>query len=787
MTAKFNRSEFIATFKAEVDEHIGKLSKGLVKLEKNPNDEDIVKELFRIAHTLKGVARMMGFFEIQEIAHRMEDIFGAVTDKKIKFNPSAADKLFSALDAVKSILNSIIKDAKIEIDVASVCSSLELYLSKDPETPQAVSPEESKPRKKDRLIRKDAQLKEPLSEESLPDAEIKKEEISPADKASPDTVYSVKDDYSQVSGQIEEYVRVPLSRINKLLNLLGEMVINKIKTSQKIITLKKITKLTKDSQKRLANFFEEFKNDEYFRRGEKYGQALESLHQSNVDAEKIREEMLAIFENISNEALHMDPVIDELQQRMKEMRMLPCSSVFDEFPRLVRDIAYEQAKKVNFIIDGEDTELDKKVLEGIKSPLVHILRNCVDHGIETLELRRSLGKKEEGEIRLSASQEGGQVIIRIYDDGKGLDMEKIKQVALKKNLCSNTELSSMNEEQIYGFIFRSGFSTSPIITDISGRGIGLDVVKSQIDQLKGKVHVESEKGKGTLITLELPLTIAIIDVLLVKVFGQTFAFPVLSIEESLEVERSSISTIENKMAVQIRGHAVALAKLSDVLGLSSAVDEDAKEKKDEKFPVVVATSLEKRVGFIVDDIIGEQEVFIKSLGAHLGKVKNISGATILGTGDVIVILDIADLIASSRLTHPALSPARLATKEEKSRKKILVVEDSLTTRELERNMLQSHGYSVDVAIDGLEGLDKLAQSKYDLIVCDVQMPRMDGFQFCGALRKNEQYKEIPLIFVTALAKEEDKRRGIDVGAQAYIVKTAFDQANLLDAIERLIG
>lgn len=757
MATEFNKSEFVATFKAESEEHLGKLSKDLVALERTPGSIDIIKELFRVAHTLKGVARMMGFIEIQEIAHRIEDIFGAITEKKLKFTPGISNKIFSALDSIKIIIDKIVKGEKIDINVALICSDLEGCI-------------ESKKRR----VKKQEGKKEEVSH-ILDKTKIgRQEKISSSDS-----------DSSRVSfPATEEYVRVSLRRVSKLLNLVGEMVINKIKASQKIIALKKITRLAKDSQKRLAGFFEEFKNNEDFKKCDNFKTALASIHQCNVDAEKIKEEMLDIFENISNEAIHMDPIVSELQDRMKEIRMLPCFTVFDSFPRLVRDITYEQGKKINLVIDGAETELDKKVLEGIKAPLMHILRNCIDHGIEEPKDRLKLGKNEEGVIKLSASQEGGQVVIRVEDDGQGLDLEKIKRVLIEKKLRSEAELNNMNEEEVSAYIFKSGFSTSPIITDISGRGIGLDIVKTQMDRLKGKVDIDSERGKGTKVTLELPLTIAIMDVLLVGVSNETFALPMLSVEEILEVKVSEISTVENKMAIQVRDHTVPIVRLDDILGIVPGTEED--RPKRDVLSVIIATFLEKKVGFIVDSIVGEQEVFIKSLGSHLGKIRNVSGATILGIGKVIVILDVADLIASSRVMHPALTPSKTYTSKEKSKKRILVIEDALTTRELEQSILESQGYSVDTAIDGLEALDKLAQVRYNLIVCDVQMPRMDGFEFCKTFRKDKQYKEIPVVFVTALAKEEDKRRGIEVGAQAYIVKSAFDQMNLIDTVERLI-
>jgi chemotaxis protein histidine kinase CheA/CheY-like chemotaxis protein len=509
------------------------------------------------------------------------------------------------------------------------------------------------------------------------------------------------------------------------------------------------------------------------------------MSQCDAHIQKLREYTLKLYDQVSTEAFHLDPVIDELQAKIKEIKMLPLSTIFEGFPRMVRDIALQQGKGVNLIVNGEETELDKKVLEGIKTSLIHILRNCIDHGIEEPEVRVSLGKPRDGTIKVSAFHEGDNVVIAVEDDGRGMDIDQVKQTALKKRLVSNFNLDGMTDKEVLHIVFMNGYSTSPIVTDVSGRGMGLDIVKRDITNLKGRVILETQKNKGTKFTLILPLTIAIIQVLLVKVQNMIFALPMLSITESVKVKMDDISTIGGRMAIQFREEIVPLVKLNEVLGLPPSREEEGKPKKE--ILVVMATSLDRRVGFIVDDIVGEDEVFIKSLGKHLGKVKNVSGAMIMPTGEVVVVLDIADLIAHSALSRPLVTGKRTVPKMRPKEKRILVVEDAFSTRELEKSILETHGYLVDTAVDGLDALERMTGTQYDLIVCDVEMPRMDGFELCRTLKKKEELKDIPFVMVTALQKEEDKRRGIEVGASAYIVKSAFEQTNLLDTIERLVG
>jgi CheY-like chemotaxis protein len=377
------------------------------------------------------------------------------------------------------------------------------------------------------------------------------------------------------------------------------------------------------------------------------------------------------------------------------------------------------------------------------------------------------------------------VVITIEDDGRGLDIDQIKETALKKRLVSSHDLEEMTEKEILNIVFMNGYSTSPVVSDVSGRGMGLDIVMRDITNLKGQVILDTQKGKETKFTLVLPLTIAVIQALLVKVQDMLFALPMLSITESIKVRMDNISTVEGRMASQFRGQIIPLVKLNEVLELPS-VREEERKGRDEML-VLIATYLDRRIGFIVDEIVGEEEVFIKSLGRHLGKVKNVNGAIIMASGEVVVALDIADLLVYSALSLRSVTEKGSPPSTKRKEKRILIVEDAFSTRELEKSILETHGYLVDTAVDGLDALDRMTGTQYDLVVSDVEMPRMNGFELCKTLKKKEETKDIPFVMVTALQKEEDKRRGIEVGAAAYIVKSAFEQMNLLDTIERLVG
>jgi chemotaxis protein histidine kinase CheA/CheY-like chemotaxis protein len=742
--------DLIAIFKAEAEEHLTKLDNGIVELEKQPDNIDLAKGLNREVHTLKGAARVFGFSEIQDIAHRIEDIFEEIAHKKMLFNSSIAGGIFKGIDAIRIILEKIIQDKEIDVDVSDLCRDLETCLVAKQETIPRV---ESRPEKKHQGEKTQGEVLNLMNEGRSPPSPF----------------------------QRDEYIRVPLSRVDKLLYLVGEMVIHRMKSSAKIAQAKKLSKLSKELQKGISSLSEaigkEFSPQD--------GDVIKLLSQCDAQMQKLREHTLKLYDHVSTETFQLDPVIDELQTRVKEIKMLPLSTVFSGFPRMVRDIASQQGKEVNLVISGEETELDKKVLEGIKTSLIHLLRNCIDHGIEEPEVRAALGKPRVGTIKVSAFHEGDNVVITVEDDGRGMDLDQIKQTALKKGLVSSYDLDRMRDKEVLNIVFMNGYSTSPTVTDVSGRGMGLDIVWRDITQLKGRVSLDTQKNRATKFTLVLPLTIAIIQVLLVKVQNMLFALPMLSITECIKANGDDVSTIEGRMAIPFREQTVPLVRLNEVLGLPPPRDGDGTLKK--AISVVIVSSLDRQVGFIVDEIVGDEEVFIKSLGKHLGRVKNVSGAIITPTGEVVVVLDIEDLITHSALCLQPVSGKRTVPQVKRKERRILVVEDTFSTRELEKSILETHGYLVDTAVDGLDALSRMTENKYDLIVSDIEMPRMDGFELCRTLKKNEGFKDIPFVMVTAFQKEEDKRKGMEVGAAAYIVKSAFEQTNLLDTIERLVG
>jgi two-component system chemotaxis sensor kinase CheA len=438
---------------------------------------------------------------------------------------------------------------------------------------------------------------------------------------------------------------------------------------------------------------------------------------------------------------------------------------------MVRDLARAQGKQANLNLVGSDLELDKRILERIKDPLIHLLRNAVDHGLEPVAVRKGANKPVQGQITLSASQQGHQALISISDDGAGLDLAAIRRVAVQKGWLTPAEVEGLAEAEVANLIFRSGFSTSPVATDISGRGVGLDVVRQNVEALQGILEVNSEPGRGTTFTMTLPLTLATFQGLLISTGQQLFALPLSVVERMLYVELDSLVSIGGKPALTYQGKPVAVAWLEDLLALPLG------PREREPLVVIMISVAEKLLGLIVDDLVGEQELVLKNLGRPLIRVGGTAGAAILGSGQIILVLHPPDLIKLAGRIAPRSEVDLVASEPPaRPRKTILVVDDSITTRTLEKNILQAAGYRVKVATNGeeaLAGLDHTADPP-DLIISDIAMPRLDGFQLTHRIKQDPRYAHIPVILVTSLDSLEDKARGIEAGAYLYIVKRIFE-------------
>jgi len=591
-------------------------------------------------------------------------------------------------------------------------------------------------------------------------------------------------------------LRVDTKKLDQLVNQVGELIIAKIKAKEHLTELEKMIRSVEEWHREWNKAKQYFKNLDRLHYRPSDLPSGTSIYAQNKNLHNFFEEnstklsgltgkMNYLYKTIQEDDARLNLIVNELEERIKNVRVLPLATIFHMFPRMVRDIAREKNKNIDLVISGSETSVDKKIIEEIKSPLIHIVRNSIDHGIEEPETRVKNGKNPMGKILIAAYHLENSVLIEIIDDGHGINIEAIKRKVIQKQLLTEEELNAMTEEQIMNIIFWPGFSTGETVTDISGRGIGLDIVYTKISQLNGKVKIKSTLGEGCRVSIQLPITMATIKSFLIEVNRQKFAIPTSTIRTTLLISPENIFYKEGKKTILVDGETVPICNLSDALDLPE------NQKKNTKLVVIVVQSEDIHVGFIVDRLVGDQEILHKNLPTPLLRVRNIAGVTTLGSGELCLILNIGDLIKSA-YSKFGVSEKRMLTEKslsyvDTSEKHILVVDDSLTTRILERNILKSAGYNVTVAVNGLEALTKMATEEFDLVVSDVEMPEINGFELTERLRQESKYKNIPIVLVTSLASEIDRRKGLNIGANAYLTKGNFNQDELLHTIKKLLS
>ena len=756
---KFDRSRFVMKFAQEAREHLEQLNRGMLALEKNPGDNAVFGEILRAAHTLKGSSRMLKFEDVNQIAHKMEDLLGEVKSGKVELRAEVCDVLFRALDRIGGCVDGIVGGGAGDLHVGDICEALESAGRGDtPEFPKQA--EDTVEEQADEASGKVVPPGEPPVVdviEAIPSKELKRAE---------DEGLELEEERTPI--EVEETIRIGTSRLDTTIRLAGEVMVNGMRLGQRLGDLDEMRRLMRSHHSQLSRY-------------------LDKSMGPRSDLEALFEESLHLSSRLDNtyrrhreDLAALDQMTGQLQEKALAMRMLPLSTIFDAFPRTIRDLCRSLRKEVDVIIEGGETQLDKKIIEKLDGPMVHLIRNCIDHGIEEPEERKKAGKREKGILRIVAHYEGSRIAIEVEDDGRGMNLEAIKKKALHRGLIDEAALTAASDREIIDLLFLPGFSTAPIITDMSGRGIGLDVAKSVVEEeLKGTVSLDSKEGKGTRFVLNLPLTLTTIRVMLVAAGGLTFAIPMGSILETVKVLKTEVIQVVDRDAIRLRNQIVPIVDLGRLLGVPGSQGADGKD-----LFIVIADSAGENVGFIVDAIVNEWDTLIKPLPEHLRRTPNISGVSIFEGNRIAIILHVPDMIESVRELSESRKEKKAVVEQARW---ILVVDDSLNTREIEKSILEAHGYNVVLARDGVEALGKAKKKNYDLVVADIEMPRMDGFTLIEHLREKMEYQDTPIVIVTSREKEEDKRRGIEVGADAYIVKGAFDQTNLIDTVKNLIS
>jgi len=723
-----DRSKFLARFVDEARVHCAKLTEGLLVLEKSPQDSETVNSLFRSAHTIKGSARMMKLSGIGELAHGMEDLLDAVRGGRVSLSTGSFELLLKCVDYIASMLDQINTGQESPEAPADLCEELK---------------------------------KEALCDPDYSDAEQKDEKSAEADPEKQAANNSPRPGRGQT-----EYLRVDAGKLDELIRLMGEIISDHNRFRMDIQKAHEVFRATaRGIESALAMMDQD---------------SFESWNSRRIieNFEIARNNLRQEIHSISDGVRMQEHLFGELRDATLELRMIALSTVFEPLTRNVRDLAKDFGKEVDFVITGGDTELDRKICESIGDSLLHMIRNALDHGLENPAERINSGKPRKGKIELNAFYHGGGVTIVLHDDGRGLDQEKIRAKALSRHLFDAATLERMSRTEINNLIFLPGFSTSPIITDLSGRGVGMDVVRQNIvDELKGSITIETQQGKGTSFFLHLPLNLAVCPLFIVQAAGMTMALPETSIVEMLTVSRDDIIEIVGKQAFRLREQIIPVERLAGILKLEG----DSLALKNSTLMVV--RDGENKFGLLVDEILGREEMVVKPLPEYLKHLRIVTGGTIGQGNSIINVLHVPELM---RLAGESTAPVFEGTAKTEG-SLILVVDDSINTREIEKSILEAYGYTVETADDGQEALEKTRNTIYDLIITDVEMPRLDGFSLTEKLRSDQRYLSVPIIIVTSLEKDVDRKRGIMAGADAYIVKKAFDQSNLLDTIRTLIG
>lgn len=561
---------------------------------------------------------------------------------------------------------------------------------------------------------------------------------------------------------VDETIRVNINKLETLMAQASELLIFKITAEQRLADLKKM------------------RSD--FKRQRKNGHKNYGLPQEGLWVSDFYSRLSELEHRLANDTVRLGMVINNLQEGIRQTRMLPFSTLNGVFTRIVRDLSHQLGKEVVLQIEGSQIEVDKKILEEMRDPIMHLLGNAVDHAIEFPEERQKLGKPLQSRIKLSLRQMGNFISVIVEDDGRGLDLEALKSAALRAGVIQESDLNALTENEIIQFALLHGISTHEQVTSVSGRGVGLDVVRHKVESLHGQIDIETQTGHGTRFSLLIPLTLATTRGLLISVSGETYVLPITAVVKIIMARARDIQTINGRETLSVNGKPIALVRLADLLDLPTPpIDPDAVIK------TVILKSNEVQIAFIVDELVGEQEMVMKSLGRQLVRVPNIAGATLLGTGDVVLILNSTELIRLVQgKTNSTASSVLLVEEEAIHNATILVVDDSITTRTLEKNILEAAGYHVVTAMDGTEAMRYLQSYACDLVVSDVQMPQMDGIELTKTIKNSHVHGSLPVILVTSLDSQSDRERGLSAGANAYIVKSGFDQSNLLSTIKQLL-
>jgi two-component system, chemotaxis family, sensor histidine kinase and response regulator WspE len=734
-----DRTSLLELFRLEAECQIQVLTAGLLALDRDPTAADQLESCMRAAHSLKGAASIVGLAAGVRVSHAMEDCFVAAQRGQLTLAPAHVDLLLGATDLVAGIAATDqsevdIWDGARRHEIDRCLTDLGQILSGEPPATKAETP-----------------VPAPIQRRRSTDAPVE---------------------------STDRVLRVTAESLNRLLGLAGESLVESRWLKSFAESLMRIKRLQRESDAAL-----EALRDALVQRGadERTDTALKQVHRIAHECQHLFTERLAELEVFDRRSISLS---NRLYDEALTCRMRPFSDGTQAFPRMVRDVAQSIGKSATLEIVGDTTQVDRDVLTQLDAPLGHLLRNAIDHGLETPAEREAAGKPATGIVRIEARHSAGQLHITVADDGRGIDLDKLRRVVVERQLINAQAAAVLSDAELLEFLFLPGFSTKGNVTDISGRGVGLDVVQDLVRRLRGTVRVASQLGHGTRFQLQLPLTLSVVRTLLAEVSGEPYAFPLASVFRIVKLPKSQVAVLEGRQHFDLDGRRVGLVAARQVLEVPQA------KATTDVLSVIVVGDSGRMYGLVVDRFLGERELVVQPLDPQLGRIKDIAAGALMQDGAPVLIVDVADIMCSmdKLAADGGLGDvARDAKGDERPRKRVLVVDDSLTVREIERKLLNNSGYEVEVAVDGMDGWNAIITGRFDLVVTDIDMPRMDGIELVTLINRDPHLKGVPVMVVSYKDRDEDRRRGLDAGAAHYLTKGSFHDETLVRAVVDLIG
>lgn len=786
-----NDSELLRIFWEEVGEYLESLNAALLQVEMANGDVTSaasLREMNRVAHSMKGAARAVGLSVIETISHYMEDVFAAAMNNGLSLTPDICDSLYDGLDLIQNVADG---EENNKETLSEVLSRLERIVTgngtgaagdeDDEEDYEADDADDTDDDEGGVLFAPppselDARIATPTVEmPAVPHPVVK----------APETL----DMQTMVVRPAEETIRVAVSKLDKLMAEASEMLVARMHAEERQHRVTAIRRLHSKWQRDWRNVRAAYirlvrrMQDQDAEVAGELATLFKFLENNQRNLTDSNRQLTQLAQVIAQDNMHLSSLADQLQDDIGGMRMMPFETIIGGFQRMVRDLGRDMGKSLQFDVMGAAVEIDKTVLDALKDPLMHLLRNSIDHGIETPLERERSGKPPTGRIDISVEQRGSEIVIKIADDGQGIDPVRVRKAIVRNGLLSEQEASLLSEDETRLYIFHPGLSTSEQVTAISGRGMGMDIVRDRVESLRGRVSLSSAVGQGTTVTLNVPVSLTRIRCILLQIGQEDYAVPSAMVVRMKTLQRSEVFTAEGREMVLINERPMPLVSLGAILDAPTAQNSEAKDH----IPVLALSAADRAVAFEVDDLYSETELVLKPLGGELARAPYVSGAALLGSGDVIIVLDANDLVR--RASGAALPRRRTNIYQPTAtqhRLRVLVVDDSITTRTLEKNILETAGFDVQVAIDGTEAWAILADEEFDLIISDVEMPNMNGLELTRRIKEHSATKHLPVILLTSLAKPEQREAGLKAGADAYLVKSRFDQGELLETIQAVV-